>query len=572
MNTQEVEVRRDTLLTLSVVVIVVSAFYLALGSTGGWQSRLFPWDGLWLLAIGLLFGFLTWRFPRSPTHISVYAAWFLALASQPLFYASQQYGVQHPVMALFVLSILAGGLLVGASFTFLGVWVGFFSLWVVAIGIGQFNGTWAQAYPISLSTMVTYSAFWSILYGGTGGLAWFFARYLKRALDSSYQQTLTLTESLNVLAESPTMEPFLGRVLGIVVRQFGISFAPLFLYEAETQLLKFHLAYMDGQIQSAGTGDSQAPAPVHADLSPLWQELVATGQPILIANPATDPRILNQALLESQGVQTLLAVPLVLGTTVQGYFALNTLTPRRYERDELRLLRALAHLITLAMELTRLAEQGQEHAILAERNRMAREIHDTLAQGFTGIVMQLEAAEDAVEDGAPADLHLQQAKSLARESLAEARRSVHALRPAVLEKSHWVEALQNSTTRLTQNSGITVQWEVSPHLPPLPSTTETELYRIAQEAITNSVRHAHASHIQVRVWYDSAKIEMEIGDHGRGFDTHEKSGNGFGLTGMQERAAKIGATLTITSQPLHGTTVHVAIPTHPVTVVKTQAS
>jgi signal transduction histidine kinase len=560
MNTQEVEVRREALLTITGVASLASLFYLALGSTGGWYSRLFPWDGLWLLAMGLLFGFLTWKFPRSPLYIGTYAAWFLALASQPLFYASQQYGIQHPIMALFVLSILAGGLLVGENFMFLGMWVGFFSFWVVLIGIGQLNGQWAREYPITLASMLTYSAFWCTVYVGTGGLGWFFARYLKRALDSSYQQTQTLTQSLNVLAEGSGMEPFVGRVLGVVVKQFGVDFAPLFLYKEESRLLQFHLAYMAGQIQTEDTNGNQAPPPVPASLSPLWQELLATRQPIFIADPATDPRILNQALLKGQGVKTLMAVPMVLGEKVLGYFALNTLTPRRYQREEVNLLRSLAQLITLAVELTRMAEQGQEHAIVAERNRMAREIHDTLAQGFTGIVMQLEAAEDALEDGVSADVHLQRAKGLARESLAEARRSVHALRPALLEQSHWIEALQNSTYRLTQNSGIAIAWEITPDLPALSPTIETELYRIGQEALTNVVRHARARHVRVAVGHDDTHLWLEVRDDGIGYVPYGRE-SGFGLVGMHERATKIGATLTITGATPQGTTVRVIVPT-----------
>jgi signal transduction histidine kinase len=559
MNTQEAEVRREALLVITLVASVAATFYLVLGVTGGWQSRLYPWDGIWLLAVSVVFGGLTWRFPQSPTTVSVYAAWFLALASQPLFYASQHYGIQHPIMALFILSILAGGLLVGASFSFLGFWVGFFCVWVVLIGIGQFNGRWAPDYPITLANVVAYSAFWCVMYLGSGGLGWFFSRYLKRVLDSSQQQTNALTQSLNALVEDPTLEPFLGRVLGVVVKQFGVEFAPLFLFDGNTGMLRFHLAYLTGQIQSVERAGTQAPSPIPAHQSPLWQELVASRHPVLIPDPATDPRILNQALLKQQGIKTLLAVPLVLGETLLGYFALNSLEVRRYQPQDITLLQSLAQLITLAVQLTRLAEQGEERAILAERNRMAREIHDTLAQGFTGIVMQLEAAEDALEDGIRADVHLLKAKGLARESLAEARRSVRALRPSILEEVNWVDALQETTQRLTHSSGLNVHWEIEPLLPSLPSFTETELYRIAQESMTNIVRHANANQVWVRIRQRGAGVEMEIQDDGVGFDPTQTAGGGFGLLGMRERAEKIGATLELTSQPSQGTTIRAVL-------------
>jgi len=559
MNTQEAEVRREALLAITLVASVAATFYLALGVTGGWQSRLYPWDGVCLLVVSAIFGILTWQFPRSPATVSVYAAWFLALASQPLFYASQQYGIQHPIMALFVLSILAGGLLIGASFAFLGFWVGFFCLWVVLIGVGQLNGQWAPDYPITLGAVVAYSAFWWAIYIGSGGLGWFFSRYLKRALDSSHQQTLALTQSLNALVEDPTLEPFLGTVLGVVVKQFGVEFAPLFLIENDSGILRFHLAYMGGEIQTAEHVGIHAPTPILARQSPLWQALVATRQPVLITDSTTDPRILNHALLKQQGIKTLLAVPLVLGETVLGYFALNSLEVRHYQRQELDLLQSLAQLITLAVQLTQLAEQGQERAILTERNRMAREIHDTLAQGFTGIVLQLEAAEDAIEDGTRADEHLMRAKGLARESLAEARRSVRALRPALLEEGNWVEALQKTTHRLTYHSGLTIKWEIAPNLPSLSSSIETELYRIAQESITNVVRHAHATHVWVRLKHESEGIQLEIQDNGVGFYVNNGTTGGFGLVGIQERATKIGATLDIKSKPDYGTTLRITL-------------
>lgn len=559
MNQQEAEVRREALLTVTGITTLTAIFYLVLGISGGLQSRLYPWDGLWVLLTGAVFGILTWRFSKSPLYVGIYAAWFLALASQPLFYASQQYGIQHPIMALFVLSILAGGLLVGANFTFLGFWVGFFCLWVIVVGVGQFNGRWAPDYPITQANIIIYSAFWGVIYGGSGGLVWFFSRYLKQALDSSQQQTSALTDSLKALVADPTLEPFLGEVLGVVVKQFGVEFAPLFLYEQESGQLRFHLAYVAGQIQSAEQSSGQAPAPIPAHKSPLWQELVATRHPVLIADPITDPRILNHTLMESQGIQTLLAVPLVLGERVLGYFALNTLQVRRYQKEELTLLQALAQLITLAVQLTRLAEAGRERAILAERNRMARDIHDTLAQSFTGIVMQLEAAEDVLETGSRANVHLTRAKGLARESLAEARRSVRALRPALLEEGNWIEALQKTVQRLTQNSGLTVTWGLPHTLPHLPQTTETELYRIGQEAITNTVRHAHATTVTIKFEESLNGWQLQIRDNGKGFYVNNNTTNGFGLIGIQERADKIGATLTIQSHPQEGTTIQVDI-------------
>jgi signal transduction histidine kinase len=211
-----------------------------------------------------------------------------------------------------------------------------------------------------------------------------------------------------------------------------------------------------------------------------------------------------------------------------------------------------------------LAEQRQQTAVLAERNRLAREIHDTLSQGFTGIIIQLETAEDVLEQN-PEDLasvlaHLAQARALARESLAEARRSVWELRPHALVHYPLTEAITNEVTRITNGTTLTTTFVLSGAPLPVPAEIEDHLLRISQEAITNVLRHAQAHTVSVTVTFTSTTVGLCIEDDGRGTYGEGTEGKGFGLMSMRERAERIHGHLIINKRPGHGTCVQVEVP------------
>src|SRR6185369_11409798 len=155
--------------------------------------------------------------------------------------------------------------------------------------------------------------------------------------------------------------------------------------------------------------------------------------------------------LREMGVHTILFVPMLIAGRVSGFIGIRFTQKRGFRQEEIELTRALAHQATLAVQLTRLSAQSRQSAVMAERNRMARDIHDTLAQGFTGVIVQLEAVEEAISQGlaAKASEYLSRAGALARESLQEARRSVRALRPQTLEENDLCEALQSLIRKMT---------------------------------------------------------------------------------------------------------------------------
>ncbi|MHB8995518.1 MAG: PAS domain-containing sensor histidine kinase [Armatimonadota bacterium] len=253
------------------------------------------------------------------------------------------------------------------------------------------------------------------------------------------------------------------------------------------------------------------------------------------------------------------------------------ITERRHIEDQLHALRlslegrvlertaelARANLTLQAEIIERERAEAREHTVVVEeRTRMAREIHDTLAQGFTGIVIQLEAAEDVlVEDPEEARLHVLKARTLARESLAEARRSVWALRPVVLGAGDLGYAFLHLVKKLAEESGIPIDFTLRGVLRALNEDLEHHLLRIGQEALTNALKHAKASEISVTLTSDDEHIALSVEDRGQGFDTESPAYRpGLGLRGIQERTDSLGGKLTLTGAPGHGTRVEVMVP------------
>jgi signal transduction histidine kinase len=210
------------------------------------------------------------------------------------------------------------------------------------------------------------------------------------------------------------------------------------------------------------------------------------------------------------------------------------------------------------LEANLVAEEQQRGAIVEERTRFAREIHDTLAQGFTGIMMQLNAAEQRLEPESEARPHVEKARELARESLDQARRSVSALRMGVLANSTLLEAIEQIGRELVVDSKIKFETKLEGAPYPLSEPREANLLRIAQEALTNAVRHSGADRIQVRLAYQPGSMALEIEDNGRGVS--DLAREGFGVSGMRDRARQMGGLIDIRTQVNGGTRVFVMVP------------
>jgi signal transduction histidine kinase len=271
--------------------------------------------------------------------------------------------------------------------------------------------------------------------------------------------------------------------------------------------------------------------------------------------------LLHQEYLRALGVRSILFMPMLIAGRVAGLIIIRFGQKRTLLRKEIELTRALAHQAMLALQLTRLTAQNRESDLIAERNRVARDIHDTLAQGFTGVIAQLEAARGAITQKKSVRVsdHIERAGELAREGLREARRSVQALRPLALEEKPLAAALRDlierMTTGMTMKAKLILQGE--PRL--LPPEWETNLLRIGQEVLTNAIRHAEASKFDAVLDFVSREVRFEFCDNGRGFDSR-KENEGYGIHGMRERVQGMGGEFLIQTAEGKGTTISIVLP------------
>ncbi|WBB48897.1 sensor histidine kinase [Verrucosispora sp. WMMA2044] len=249
------------------------------------------------------------------------------------------------------------------------------------------------------------------------------------------------------------------------------------------------------------------------------------------------------------------------------------------EREDARRKRLVAELAATNRQLAetiqeneglhaQLITQAREAGVLDERQRMAREIHDTLAQGLTGIITQLEAAEQTRDRSADWRRHVDNALALARESLTEARRSVRALRPEPLETARLPDALAELGDRWSAVHGVTASVSTTGTPRPLHPEIEVTLLRAAQEALSNVARHAAASRVGLTLSYMSDVVTLDVRDDGTGFDLTSRSAvpneNGsYGLTAMRQRVNRVGGQLAVESEPGGGTAVSASVPALP---------
>jgi signal transduction histidine kinase len=263
------------------------------------------------------------------------------------------------------------------------------------------------------------------------------------------------------------------------------------------------------------------------------------------------------------GVESLVVAPLVLPTRNLGWIALSTGPGSECEGVWRRaVLEATARQATLALHQSRLAEQSRlearHQAGLEERNRIARDIHDTLTQGFAAILMQLQAAQRSAPELPPSVARsLETAVDLARTYMIEARRSVGTLRPQTTADEDVGAALHRMTELTRRTTDVPIALKIE-DLPPFGAGVAREIIGIAQEALTNAVRHAKAHRIAIHAAAArSVGFRLSVADDGRGIAREHRS-SGFGMTSMQERAERIGASLTIVTAPRSGTQVVLA--------------
>jgi signal transduction histidine kinase len=229
--------------------------------------------------------------------------------------------------------------------------------------------------------------------------------------------------------------------------------------------------------------------------------------------------------------------------------------------EELSLLAAIGHQIGVAVENAQLYEQAQLLAVIKERNRLARDLHDSVMQALYGVTLYAEAAARQLDSGQAmtAGEHLREIRDTAQESLREMRLLIFELRPPVLRQDGLVAALRARLEAVESRVGLETELHVSGY-DRLGPETEEGLYRVAQEALNNALRHAQARSVRICLAQDDGLVTLEIADDGRGFDlAGARARGGLGLRGMEERAVRLGGRLIVRTGPEEGTTVRMEI-------------
>jgi PAS domain S-box-containing protein len=393
------------------------------------------------------------------------------------------------------------------------------------------------------------------------------AKRSEEALRASEQvargQVEALAQSLDVLATAPAPDKFIGQMLSTICRLLKAQSVTLWLFDESTDSLILRLQADGAKVAAPDPQHPIMKDPLSWKQNQMIQELLFTAGPVVCEDIETDPRVNGKwrEYLKRKGGKRFLAVPMLVRGQVRGFVGIRHSDRAAYRPEEIELTQALAHQVMLAIQLNEFAEQGQQAAVFEERNRMARDIHDTLAQGFTGVIVQLEAAEDAISCGCrkEADDHLHRAGELARRSLSEARRSVHALRPQALQEHNFWEALKGIIKNTTFGTALHTKFEAQGKLPELPRPWQENLLHIGQEALTNTLKYAHARNFDTRLSYKAKELCLELRDDGDGFKVKERH-DGVGLTGMRERVEQMGGELKIISSRGKGTKITVVLP------------
>jgi signal transduction histidine kinase len=305
---------------------------------------------------------------------------------------------------------------------------------------------------------------------------------------------------------------------------------------------------------------SGTPQPVLERL-PLDQTLagqvVAQKEPLLPA----DPHSQKQAYSLNPALQTLLAVPLLVDDTVLGVLDVVN-KPGGFSQADMRIMRLFADQAAISIEHARLHQQAEKLVVMEERQRLARELHDSVTQALYSVTLYADAASMALAAGkqAVASEHVQALRTMAREAMLDMRLLIFELHPPVLEKEGLVGAIQTRLETVEARSGLQTAFHAAGSERRLPLATEEDLYRIVQEALNNAVKHAGAQQVSVHLRFGVQDFSLEVRDDGVGFDpTRARQGGGVGLRGIEERVQRIGGKLHIASAPNAGATLKVEV-------------
>lgn len=378
-------------------------------------------------------------------------------------------------------------------------------------------------------------------------------KHLERKVADRTKELATLNAIAAQVSHSLDLEAIMDSALDQVLEAVNMDTGQAFRLEENTQTLV--------SISHRGLSDAFIKLTTRLQLgSSLAGQAAERGKPIISrASDYLDSE--PRELLRKEGLQLVISIPLIAQGRAVGAINLGSRKLRTISSEELSLLASIGHQIGVAVENARLYEQAQQLAVMKERNRLARDLHDSVTQALYGVTLYSEAASRQLLSGDTelvAD-HLCEIRNTAQESLREMRLLIFELRLPMLKSEGLAAALQARLEAVEARVGLETDFrtEGEGHLSP---DVEEGLYRIAQEALNNALRHAHARSVSVSLHLNNQTVALEVADDGIGFDPPAaQEQGGFGLRGMEERAARLGGTLRVESRPGEGSKITVEV-------------
>lgn len=450
---------------------------------------------------------------------------------------------------------------------------------VVSLGVGRIIGPINEL--IVAAQEVAAGRFGRTIAADTGDeieeLAWQFNR-MSAELERSYRELeQRVAERTRELAESSKNERRRAEQFRLIsdVNQRMTRILPLDpLLEQIVQLTQAALGYDHVGIGLVEEGHVR----YLYGAGPMWQErplrfeperleigrqglsgwVAELGEPVVLPDVSKEPRYVH---LEGSTTRSEMAVPILSKGRVIGVLDAQSSALDAFDQTDLAVLQAVAGHAGVVIENSRLYTRARQAAVLEERQRMARDLHDSVTQSLYGVTLYGDAAARLLEAGDVdgATEHCNSLRQTAKEALAEMRLLIFELRPAELERVGLIGALQARIDAVEARAGLSAELEADPALR-LALAVEEALYRIAQEALNNVLKHARASRVLVRIFDRDTRLVMEIVDDGIGFDPEATGGGGIGLHSMSERAEQVGGLVRIESHSGTGTRVQVEVP------------
>lgn len=372
-----------------------------------------------------------------------------------------------------------------------------------------------------------------------------------------------LSNALNTIGFDHDPNELIGEILVSLNRELNASSSTFWRYDKMTGLLSLDITCVneDGNLEIIRDVEEVGfPTLFSVKKYRTTRKLYFEGKPFVQVIDLADEDLKDHGeWLQSMGVKAVLQLPIIFQNDFVGWIPVHSnVSKNPWAAEDIKKAKDFANELAIGLRIKELTDQVKASAVLQERTNFAREIHDTLAQGFVGILLQLDVAEAFIgKDDARFRNHFNQARKLAELSLAEARKSIKSLRSVAEAGKNIITMLRKDVFKTYDNAPIFI--EEKGDFPEIKPEAKYEVHRIICEALSNSMRHSQADEIKI-VFSSSPDTKIDIIDNGIGMSQLTSGTQSYGLEIMHERAEKIGAQVEIASEPEYGTRVSLFIP------------